>query len=187
MSDGKFCIKCGCAVPAGAQYCQQCGSPIAGSDAEKQRDDMYKEYDNAVKDARMTWLTFLLVIYAVPAIIWAAWALMDMTAITNTIWNNTEFQSWLASHSTVTIDTVRTYVTAIAYMILASGVLTAVSLVCVVKRKWWMVAVITCFIAAFLCIGSIFGMLIGILVGWMIYSAKDSFTDVPKDADKETQ
>lgn len=177
VEEEQFCTKCGKKVPVGAQYCQQCGEPVAGSSAEQQRQKMYQEYDEMVKEGRMTWIMFLLIIYAVPALIMAIWVLCDTSALANSIWTNADFQTWFQEHTDVTLDTIKTYISTMGYMILISAVCACVSTICVIKRNWWMIAVVTCFIAAIFCIGSIFGMLIGILVGWMIYSARDSFID----------
>jgi len=182
MDEEFYCTKCGKKLAPEAQFCQYCGETVIGSPADLHRKEQAKEFDNMVKESRRTWLLFLLAIYAIPAAIISAYILADTSAIANTIWGYNDMQEWYASHPDVTLDTVKTYVMAVGAMVAASSICAIISLICCYLRKYWIVAVVTCFLASLLCIFSIFGMIVGLFVSWMIMAAKDSFTDTKKPA-----
>lgn len=182
MEEESYCIKCGKKLAPGAQFCQYCGQTVEGSPADLKRKEEAKQFEEMVKESKRTWILFLLALYAIPATIISVYVLTDANTIANMVWNNSDVQSWLTSHPDVTFDTVLSYVTYVGGMIAGSAVCALISLVCCYLRKFWILAVITCFIAAFLCIFSLFGMIVGIFVAWMIISAKDSFVTAPKAA-----
>ena len=119
---------------------------------------------------------FLLMIYAIPALIWAVYVLTDTSALVQIVLATADLQSWFASHTEVTYDTIATYITASGVMIAVSCGCALISFICCYLRRYWIVAVAACFLAAFFCISSIFGVIVGIFVGWMIITAKDTFT-----------
>ncbi|MDD2626501.1 MAG: hypothetical protein PHT00_00540 [Candidatus Methanomethylophilus sp.] len=149
---------------------------MEGSEADLHRKAQAQQLGDMVRESRRTWIMFLLMIYAIPALIWAVYVLTDTSAVANTIWTNADLQSWFASHTEVTYDTIATYITASGVMIAVSGGCALISFICCYLRRYWIVAVAACFLAAFFCISSIFGVIVGIFVGWMIITAKDTFT-----------
>ena len=180
MEETKFCTGCGVKVEPGMQYCPQYGKVVKGSAADEEFQEQVSKFNEAMMVSRRNWLIFLLAIYAIPVIISTIISLVDANAIANSIWTSDSFQQWLTEHGyTYTQADVKNCITTAAGLGLVSGILAAVSCFCVAKRKYWVVAFVTCFISAAFCFWSIFGMIIGLLVGWLIVSSKDLFTEDP--------
>ncbi len=162
---------------------------ISGSAADVEFKERQEEFNKAVGMVRRNWLIFLLAIYAIPVIITTIVALVDASNIANSIWVSDEFQKWITDHGyNYTKSDIQGFITTAAGLGLASGICATVSLVLVYKRRHWVIAVATCFIAAFLCFWSFFGIIIGILVGWMLVVSRDIFEDESQEpAESEAQ
>ncbi len=175
-TESKFCTGCGCNLEPGMQFCPQCGTVVAGSASEEQYRQQMSELDKVLEQGRINWIVFALAIYAIPVTIAGVISLIDANATANLIWSNADFQRWIAEHSyDLTLDAVRTSILAAAGLSLASGLCALVSMICVLKRRMWKVAVAACLLASVLCFWSIFGLFIGLLVTWLVYSVRDSF------------
>jgi len=186
MDESKFCSECGRSLDPGMQFCPQCGMIVKGSEAEQEFEEKRKQFSLAVNEGRRMWLVFIIGIYAIPVIIAAAWSLIDASSLASTIWSSDEFQNWISSHGySFTEADIKNYITYASALALGSGACALVSLIMIYTRKSWLVAVVACFIAAFLCFWSIFGLIIGILVAWMILSSKDLFVNGSETAEEE--
>lgn len=178
MTDAKFCSDCGKEIDAGMQFCPYCGKVVTGSDADARQKEMASEFQTVMKESRRSSLSFALGIYAMPIIVIAILAIIDAGNTASTIWGNADFQNWNDAHNQIfSPDDLKSYVTYLAVIALASGILAFISFFLVYKGQKRMIAFVCCLIAAFLCFWSIFGLFIGILVAWMILGAKDIFDD----------
>ncbi|MBO4551961.1 MAG: zinc ribbon domain-containing protein [Candidatus Methanomethylophilaceae archaeon] len=183
MDESKFCSECGKTLEPGMQFCPRCGTVVAGSAADEEFKERQEEFKTLVLNTRRNWLIFLLAVYAIPVIIAGIIALVDAASTASTIWASTEFQKWISTHSiTITQQDLQNIITGTAAMSLVSGICAMVSLVCTYRKKMWIVAVIACFAAAFLCCWSIFGMIIGFMVAFMIVGSRDAFEDQPAES-----
>lgn len=180
MDESKFCSECGKTLEPGMQFCPQCGTVVSGSAADEEFKERQEEFKALVLNTRRNWLIFLLAVYAIPVIIAGIIALVDAASTASAIWSSTEFQNWITTHSIhMTQQDLQNYITGVSAMSLVSGICAMVSLVCIYRKKMWIVAVIACFAAAFLCCWSIFGMIIGFMVAFMIVGSRDAFEDQP--------
>jgi hypothetical protein len=176
MEESKFCTACGKSIEPGMQFCPHCGMVVSGSEADEEFKERQKEFGKVILMARRNWLIFFLGIYAIPVIIASIIVLVDASATANAVWASDEFQSWIASHGyDYSLQDIQNFITYAGAMGLASGICALISLILVYIRKLWIVAVITCFLAAVLCFWSIFGIIIGFLVAWMIVGSRDMF------------
>ncbi len=176
--ESKFCTGCGANVEPGMQFCPKCGKVVSGSEADADMKENMEEMMKIATEMRRTWLLFLLFVYAIPVTIAGIISLADASAVTDAIWSNQSFQSWMASHSyTWTHGDIQNYVTYASALTLVSGVCALLSGILVYKKKLWIGAVVLCLLAAIFCFWSIFGMLIGFLVTWMLVDAKPLFED----------
>ncbi len=176
MDESKFCSGCGKTLEPGMQFCPQCGCVVSGSAADEEFKEREKEISAVMLSVRRNWLVFFLAIYAIPVIIASVFTLIDSTAIANAIWDSTEFQNWIASHGfNYDVDDIKNYITVAGALALVSGLCAVVSLVCVFKKKKWVIAVGACVLAAILCFWSVFGIIIGFIVAWLIAGSKDLF------------
>lgn len=177
MSQDYYCSQCGNKLEPTMQFCPKCGTVIAGSEAHAQMLADQQEAYMAYQDTRMSLVSFLLAIYAIPAFIFGIIMLIDAEMAANTIWSSIDFQNWLVNHPDVDLSQadIKSYFTWIGGMCTASGVAGIVSMVTIFLRKFWIVATAACFISTVLCIWSLFGFIIGLFVSMMILSAKDYF------------
>jgi predicted RNA-binding Zn-ribbon protein involved in translation (DUF1610 family) len=178
VEEGKFCTGCGRALEPGMQFCPQCGKVVYGSDAEAEYRKQASELEAFVKESRMNWVLFALAVYAIPATVAGLVALLDAGSTANLIWSNADFQNWVAQHDyDVTLDTVKGYVTAAAALGFLSGLCALASMLCVIKRRMWKVAVAACLLASLFCSWSIIGFFAGLMMTWMVFSLKEMFSD----------
>lgn len=184
----KFCTKCGRNLPDNAQFCDQCGAVVVGTEADIQQKEEQKKMEGAIRDSQMNLLTFLFLIYAIPVLILSIVALCNIDQTMNILAGSKEWADFIKQYPQYTIQMVRDAYTACLICWIGSGALALVSGVCVVKRKWWLVATVCSFIATILCLGNIFGIIIGFFVSWMTLSAKDGFVnDPPKEPAEPAQ
>lgn len=177
-TDGKFCTRCGKNISAEAQFCSECGAPVEGSRADAEMKKAVKDYETAMAESRRTWVIFLMVLFSIPAIVIGVYMVFSIPQMMEVIVKNADYISWAEAYN-VTPAMTESMLNYFAYLMLASGACVAVAAVCVVMRRYWLVAVILTLIGSFLFCGSIFGVLIGLLVTWMIYTMKDTFTNDP--------
>lgn len=175
-SNSKFCTQCGKAVSTEAQYCSECGTPIAGSRAEAERRQALKDYEDMMSENRRMWVMFLMIIYAIPAIIVGVYFVVNAAQFTDILFQNSDFIAWALTYD-VTPAMTESMFNYLGYLLIASGACVAIATLCVFKRRYWLVAVVLTLIGSLLFCGSIFGVLIGLMVTWMIYSMRDSFID----------
>lgn len=176
--ESKFCTGCGGSIEPGMQFCPKCGKVVSGSEADAEMKENMAEMVKVATEMRRNWLLFLLFVYAIPVTISGIISLADASAVTDAIWSNDSFQSWISSHGyDWTKSDIQDYVTYASALTLASGICALLSGVLVYKRKLWIGAVALCLLAAILCFWSVFGMLIGFLVTWLIVDAKPLFED----------
>lgn len=177
MTQDYFCSQCGKQLDLTMQFCPQCGKVIAGSPAEAQMIADQKEMVMQYHESRMSLVSFLLAIYAVPALIFGIAILLNADVAANTIFNSEDFRNMLIHNPDldISLDDIRSYFTWIGWMCAMSGIAGIVSLVTIIIRKYWIVSSVACFISTVLCIWSIFGFIIGLFVSMMILSAKDYF------------
>lgn len=173
-----FCNQCGKELEYNSQFCRHCGAIVTGTPADEARKNDFKRMEEAANEGRITLITFLIAIYAIPAFIFAIYAVFNIDHITNSLWNDDAIHKVFIENN-ITQSMVHDAVTAISYMMLVSGLAAVASGVLCFLRRYWLVAVVCCFIAAVLCVWSIFGAIIGIFVGWFLISAKPSF-DTPR-------
>ena len=186
MDDSKFCTGCGKSIEPGMQFCPQCGKVVSGSAADKEMKEMEGQIDAYLLESKRIWLMFFLAVYIIPVLIFSIFTLIDASNIASTVWSSEEFQKWIHTHGlNYDQSDIQNYITTAAGLALASGICAAVSLVCLKIRKYWIVSVVACIIAAMLCFWSVFGIIIGFLVAWMIIGAKDVFDDQPKAVQEE--
>jgi len=180
MTDKKFCTKCGAELPINAQFCSSCGQVVAGTAADAKFRQNEAEFEEIMKINSSTWVSFMIGIYAIFAIIGALAGLLQAGTLASTIFNSPEFQQYIKSLGwVVTQQDVLNYITWFGYMMLASGILAAISAVLVKKRIKWMVAVACCLLAAVLCVWSILGFILGLLVCWCVIGLRECFIDEP--------
>lgn len=176
MDEKKFCTACGRYLEPDMQFCPQCGKVVYGSDAEAQFKAAESNVESTVKDIRRTWLMFFLLIYAVPVILAGIYALVDSSALANSVWESNSFQSWIDDHNlNYSHSDVEMYILVIGALVLVSGICALGSSILVYKKQKWLYAVILCLVASLLCFWSIFGMIMGFLVTWLIVDSKDLF------------
>ncbi len=175
MSESKFCVKCGANLPAGAQFCNQCGAIVTGTEAEKKAEEERTEMEKMMRESRMHWLMFFFIIYAIPAFLMGLTAMMNAGATVETLWKQDFWIEFLKTHPDITKDFVIQQVKIVAGMSMASGLLAGVSAFCVIKRRFWILATICSFIATILCVWNIFGIIIGFFVSWMTISSREDF------------
>lgn len=181
MDESKYCSGCGKTLEPGMQFCPQCGKVVSGSAADQEIQEQSKEFMAVLLESKRVWLMFFLAVYAIPALISAIFTLVDASNLAASVWASDEFQKWLSNHGFhYTESDIQNYITYAGGMALASSICAGVSLFCVYMRKYWIVAVAACILAAILCFWSIFGMIIGFIVAWMIIGARELFVDQPK-------
>jgi hypothetical protein len=172
----QFCTQCGTTIADDAQFCPKCGKAVEGRDAATKEKQQIAQFQNAINESRIGWLVFLLAIYSIPAIIIGLYYAIDPSAMANAAWNNESIKQWLIDNN-ITYDQLVNYFRYFGYIIIASGAMVLVSLICTWKRTAWKIAFIACMIGSFLCFFSIFGIIIGLLVAWMIYGTKDLYVN----------
>lgn len=178
MNSTKYCSGCGNELSADMQFCPKCGKVVKGSEAEAEIIEKEKQAYAMISEGRRGWLTFLLALYAIPVIIMGAFAIMESGALASSIYASPEFHDWIISHGyTYTEEDIKNFLTYAAAMVVASGACAMVTLYCLVVKKMWIVAVVACAIASFLCFWSILGLLMGLLVTWQVYASKDLFIE----------
>lgn len=178
MDQKRFCSGCGKQLEDDMQFCPQCGKVVSGSNAEAELKERERRFTDMVMDNHRFWLVFLLAAYAIPAVVMGVVMFAESTALASSIYASPEFHDWVVSHGyTITEEEIKSYLTYVAGLVLGSGACAAVSLVCVYIRKYWIIAVATCVMAAMLCFWSLFGLLIGLLVAWQIFGSKPMFVN----------
>lgn len=178
-----FCSQCGKELPYNAQFCQYCGGVVAGTAADEKRKDDFKKMEDMANEGRMSLITFLIVIYAIPALIAGIYALCCVDMVTDQIWRDDYLRETFIKDYGMDEQAVHNMVQWLAVVVTISGVCACGSAILCFLRRYWIVAVILCFAAAILCVWSIFGAIIGIFVGWMLMTAKASF-DQPREFGK---
>lgn len=177
MSQDYFCSQCGNKLEPTMQFCPKCGTVIAGSAAEEQmiadQQEAYMQY----QESRMYFVSFLIAIYAIPAIFIGLFTLFNADVFASSVFTHPDFVNWLVNHPEydITLGDVETYFYTFGGLCTGSGVAGIVSLVTICLRRFWVLSTVACFISTLLCIWSIFGLVIGFFVSMMILSAKDFF------------
>ncbi len=167
------------------QFCPQCGKVVSGSAADQEFQEQSKEFMAVLLESKRIWLMFFLAVYIIPVLIAAIFTLADASNIAASVWASDEFQKWITSHGfNYTQSDIQNYITYAGAMALVSGLSAGVSFFCIYKRRFWIVAVVACILAAILCFWSIFGLIIGFIVAWMIIGARDLFVDQPQAAEE---
>jgi len=172
----QFCTQCGTKLEDDAQFCPKCGKPVEGREAAAKQKLQMEQFQSALNESRIGWLVFLLAIYSIPAIIIGIYYALDASSIASAAWDNQSIQQWMIDHN-VTIAQLKDYIMYFGCIIIVSGAMVLISLICTWKKTAWKIALITCMIGSFLCFLSIFGIIIGLLVSWMIYSAKELYVN----------
>lgn len=163
------------------QFCPQCGRVVSGSVTELQLNEEQREVKESLVHSRRTLILFLLAIYSFPVTITSIFVLLDCSSVSSMIWSSSEVQDWLITHKlNYTLEGIQNYVTYAAICSLLSGILALISLLLVYFRKYWVGAVITCFLAAIFWFWSVIGMIVGFLVAWVILDSKSIFQPDPK-------
>ena len=177
MSQDYFCSQCGNKLEPYMQFCPKCGTVISGSAAEEQMIQDQQEAYMQYHESRMNLIMFLLAIYSIPVLLMGIIILIDAEMAANTIWASDEFQNWIINHPDIDVNVadIKDCFTALGTMCTLSGVAGVISLICILARKYWIVATVACFISTLLCIWSVFGFIIGFFVSMMILSGKDYF------------
>lgn len=178
-----FCSQCGKELPYNAQFCQYCGGVVAGTAADEKRKDDFKKMEDAANEGRISLITFLILIYGIPALIMGIYALCSVGSLAHDIWTDTNIHQYLLNLGFNSETMVRDTLQWMAVVLTVSGACACASAILCFLRRYWLVAVILCFAAAILCVWSIFGAIIGIFVGWMLITAKISF-DEPREFGK---
>lgn len=167
------------------QFCPQCGKVVSGSAADQEIQEQSKEFMAVLLESKRIWLMFFLAVYIIPVLIAAIFTLADASNIAASVWASDEFQKWITSHGfNYTQSDIQNYITYAGAMALVSGLSAGVSFFCIYKRRFWIVAVVACILAAILCFWSVFGLIIGFIVAWMIIGARDLFVDQPQAAEE---
>ena len=167
------------------QFCPQCGKVVSGSAADQEIQEQSKEFMAVLLESKRIWLMFFLAVYIIPVLIAAIFTLADASNIAASVWASDEFQKWITSHGfNYTQSDIQNYITYAGAMALVSGLSAGVSFFCIYNRRFWIVAVVACILAAILCFWSIFGLIIGFIVAWMIIGARDLFVDQPQAAEE---
>lgn len=154
-------------------FCPKCGTVVAGSEAEKRKNDEAKMY---ARESSFMWIKFLLIIYTIPVIILGIIHIANADGNANALWGNAEFQKIIAGKG-ITFEIVKNAFMASGVMALVSGILAGASLSCVAIRRHWLVAFVCCIASAILSVWSIIGLFIGLFVAWLIFDARDGFTE----------
>ena len=170
MSDDTyFCTKCGSEMRGDMSFCPKCGQVVAGSEAEARQVNEAKTY---ARESALMWIKFLLIIYAVPVIILGIFHICFADSNATELYNaNTQ----IFIDKGISLEMLKSAFLTSGIMALISGVCAGISLVCVARRKNWLVAFITCIISAILSVWMIIGLFIGLFVAWLIYDVKDTF------------
>jgi len=179
MTDDTFCTQCGNKVSASAQFCEKCGAPVEGRSAFQAREQQVANLQQSLDDSKISWISFLLIIYAIPALLFGIYYVVDSSGIVNILMSEPSVVQWMQQYNISTAD-LTNYIRYIGYVVVISGACIMVSFICTVKRVYWKLALVTCLIGSFLCIFSLFGFLIGLMVCWMIYSAKSLYQSSQK-------
>ena len=178
MDESKFCTDCGKPIEPGMQFCPQCGKVVSGSQADVEFQEQQAEMVEYFMQGRRSWLMFIMLIYIIPVIIVSIAVIVNASNTADIIWASDEFQKWMDTHHiSWTLNDVKNYVTYIGAIALASGICALGSFILLYLKKYWGICVALCFIAAFLCFWSFFGVIIGILVAWMIIGVKPVFQE----------
>ena len=135
--------------------------------------EAYMQY----QESRMYFVSFLIAIYAIPAIFIGLFTLFNADVFASSVFTHPDFVNWLVNHPEydITLGDVETYFYTFGGLCTGSGVAGIVSLVTICLRRFWVLSTVACFISTLLCIWSIFGLVIGFFVSMMILSAKDFF------------
>ncbi len=179
MTDSqKFCTSCGCNIGPDMQFCPQCGRVVEGTEASCKQAQMRKETEQMINDGRRTYLSFAILVYALPAIIAGIVAIIEASHVANALFSNDDFLHYYASHDwSFSKGDLEHYIMYIAAMEIASGACAAATVYFIQKKKQRKLAFLFCMIASVLCIWSIFGMFIGFLMSWTVYDSDGIFED----------
>ncbi len=174
MSDSLYCSKCGAELRNDMSFCPKCGQVVAGSVAEEMKMNEAREY---ARESAFMWIKFLLIIYAIPVIIVSIFNICSADLNATELYNANKT---ICDERGLTIEILKNAILTSGILGLISGIGAGVSLVCVARRKNWIIAFISCIISAILSVWMIIGLFIGLFVAWLIYDVKDSFVDQPQ-------
>lgn len=170
MTEPRICSACGNTVSPSDAFCPYCGSTLGDAPPQTQQGTA------PANDGHRVLIILLLGIYAVPTIVLSAMFLFSANSMADTIWNDSGFQDWIKSAGIdLTLGQIKSYIVMVGGLGLAGGLCAFLSMMFVILRKYWILAVVLCLAATLLSAWSIIGLIIGIIVTWMIYRSRPSF------------
>lgn len=194
-----FCPKCGAKIHESADFCPECGNPVHGVVAAAPTfggpvvgaPDMT---DKKAADSRLMWVTVLTAIFAIFAIIGGIYSVVGIDSMIQMLKDVLGTDGWtqFLSDMGMTEAQLHDYIVNSGYISIITGVIVAITLVLVVIRKNWMIAVATCALGSVSCFFTIavvpssmvsstafsaaFQFVIGMIVTYLIYKSKAAFT-----------
>ncbi|MFA6710745.1 MAG: zinc-ribbon domain-containing protein [Candidatus Methanomethylophilaceae archaeon] len=194
-----FCSKCGAKIHESADFCPECGNPVHGGVAAASTfggpavggPDMT---DKKAADSRLMWVTVLTAIFAIFAIIGGIYSVVGIDSMIQMFKDALGTDGWtqFLSDMGMTETQFHDYVVNSGYVSITSGAIVAITLILVVIRKNWMIAVATCALGSVSCFFALavvpsemvsstafsaaLQFVIGMIVTYMIYKSKVAFT-----------
>ena len=165
-----FCTGCGANIRSSDEFCPSCGLSLKEKKAPAAR-----QYEQK---------TYRLYIVAILGVIWAIYALfygIDLISNIDQAMNNlTSNPYWDAISDIYTEDVLKSLMITLAYLMIASGILAAITAVFCILKKMYIVALIACILGSILSLIFIVGI-VGFICVYLITKSKWEFEGISQN------
>ena len=172
-----FCVKCGISLDDSDRFCPNCGERVPGMNPEQVAEE--KETIRGALDSRMKWHIIMMMLYAVPFLFLGIYIMYNSDFLVDFIMENP------IEGMDLTEDLVVQGVKVLAVAYLISALSAVVSSVCCYKKKYYWVAVVTCFISMFTGIAGFFALFMGMFALLQIITSKLGFEEYSEQLESE--
>ncbi len=180
ISNSSFCEECGENLADGVKFCPKCGTRVPGRSPEQVVAE--KESIRSALYSRLQWSGILALIVGLPLLFIGIYILVDINEILNFLITD-PYTSALIKEYGLSEEELRSIVTYAGNIAIVSGVCNVLSAILCFIRRYYILAIILCFVGAITAISGFFMLLIGLLAFWFMLSSKLAFKE--KEAELE--
>ncbi|MCL1984583.1 MAG: zinc ribbon domain-containing protein [Methanomassiliicoccaceae archaeon] len=164
-----FCPHCGKNLPVGSPYCPACGARLNDPQADVREKAIIEEKSRD----RITIAVILLSVSAVITIVMGLYYIASAESMVDTIMD--AYGSLLTDYYTA--ESLTSFIKMLGWIVIGIGALFAVTALLAFMRKFWILTVILCLIAALFGVLGLISLVLGLIAFYFIYKSKPYFTN----------
>lgn len=175
MDNMKFCTQCGAEISESDVFCPKCGHKIGGpSEGTAAYEDGRKQMVAENSKNAIIAIVILCALWAIVSIYEGISAVISLDYVIEVLKSDTS--TWDMLMEILTEQDIRNIISSTGYVMMASGILAALTAVFTGVKRYYPVALWTCILSSVLGLICIFGIF-GFIVVYLITKNKEAFTN----------